>query len=68
MKHIHDILIRNISIYADEGVPAPTAMFCGGDENHKTENITLRGIFLNGEKYAPALEAYEFTDNIRIED
>lgn len=68
MKHIHDILIRNISIYADESVPAPTVMFCGGDAQHKTENITLRVIFLNGEKYTPELEAYEFTDNIRIED
>lgn len=64
----HDMLFEDIYIY---GRHKPRFRFKGYDADHGVENVTLRNIYLNGEKLTDAsgytLETNEFCANIVIE-
>ena len=65
---IRNIVFNNINVYSDK---MPKAYFFGYDEDHKTENILVTNLRLNGEPIT-ALSGQnwsigKFTDNIRIE-
>ncbi len=66
LGHVHDIIYRNIYITKDESVPAPKAVFEGGDETHIIENITVENVKINGEKFIPEITKNRFTENIKI--
>lgn len=46
----HDITLKNINIFVDEGLSGPPVIISGKDENHKTWNIFFEDIYINGEK------------------
>lgn len=64
--HVHDITYRNIRVYKDENVPEPGVVFNGADERHGIENVTLDGIFMNGQPLRPMITANEYTAGIMI--
>ncbi len=66
LGHVHDITYRNISIFKDDAVPAPAAVFNGGDETHPIENVTVENVTLNGEKFTPEINKNEFAKNITV--
>ncbi len=63
----HDIHFQNIQVTASQ---MPPSLFSGFDEQHKSRNITIEGLFLNGK----AIKAWEtaniqagaFTENIQL--
>ncbi len=63
---VHDIRYKDISVYADEGVPAPEIIFRSADENHKFDRITIENLTLNGAPYTPKPEISEYTKDITI--
>ncbi|MBE7025990.1 MAG: hypothetical protein E7410_00270 [Ruminococcaceae bacterium] len=63
-----NITFKNIHVYSDK---LPRAQFFGYDEDHKTENILVSNLYLNG-KPITKLEGEnwnigDFTENIRLE-
>ena len=64
----HDMLFENIHIM---GRHKPRFRFVGYDAEHGVKNITLRNIYLNGEKLIDpsqyTLETNEFCKNIVVE-
>lgn len=46
----HDITLKNINIFVDEGLSKPPVIISGKDENHKTWNIFFEDIYINGKK------------------
>lgn len=65
LGHVHDITYRNIRIYTDPGMPMPVSLFHGADSEHRVENITIEGMYLNGEAVSPEINANPFAGNIR---
>lgn len=63
----HDIHFQDIQVTASQ---MPPSLFSGFDEQHKSRNITIEGLFLNGK----AIKAWEtaniqagaFTENIQL--
>ena len=65
--HVHGVTYKNIRIYKDEEVPMPVILLNGADAEHTVSDITLSGVYLNGEKITPTVEKNEFIQNITID-
>ena len=65
--NIYEITYRDISVFEDEGMPAPKIVFKSVDEDHKFDRITVKGFRLNGKPFTPQLEISDLTKNITIE-
>ena len=67
----YDITFRNIQIIADPGLPVPPSGFVGAEEEHKTHDIKIEGLYFNGKRLETLEEARvssgDFTENITIE-
>lgn len=64
LGEVYDVTYRNISVYADEGLPCPNIAISGGDTTHRAHDITIDGVTFNGVPVKPALNANEHTHNI----
>ncbi len=44
----HDVELKDIHILADEGIPVPEICLQGADESHRTYDIRISGLYMNG--------------------
>ena len=62
-----DMLFENIFVFGDK---MPIVKFCGYDEEHKTENVLIHNLFLNGEPIHQLSDENwrigDFTSNITL--
>ena len=65
---VHDILYRNIKVFADKDVPAITSYFRGLSPEHDVKNIRIENLTVNGERITTLdnIETNEFTSNITV--
>lgn len=56
---IHDILYRNIQVFAENGVPAPEITFCSKSEQVILKDFWIDGLYWNGEEVS--LEFFKTT-------
>ena len=66
LGEVYDITYRNISVYADEGLPCPNIAISGGDRTHQAHDITIDGVTFNGVPVKPEIYTNEHTHNIEI--
>ena len=64
LGQVHDITYRDIYIITDDGMPMPACGFSGANEEHMVQNVTIDGLYWNGEKVTPAVNANPFARNI----
>ena len=62
------MLFKNINVYSDK---MPKVQLLGYDETHKTENIVISNLYLNGEPITELSGDHfvtnEFVENVSIE-
>ena len=66
--NVEAVTYRNIQAYCDEGLPMPKIRFEGHSAEHTISNITIDGVYMNGERITDAsvVDANEFTSDIRF--
>ena len=66
----YNITFKNIYILSDNEISMPPSLFVGVNEEHKTRNITIDGLYFNGKKIESLEEGNikcgEFTENITL--
>jgi len=62
LGNVSDIIFRNISVYAEEGITCPAVCINGVDADHGFWNIQIENFTFNGEHVEVPLQANEFTD------
>ncbi len=65
LGQVHDITYRDIYILTDDGMPMPACGFSGADEEHLVQNVTIDGLYWNGEKVTPKINANPFARDIQ---
>ena len=66
LGEVYDVTYRNISVFADEGLPCPNIHISGGDDTHRAHDITIDGVTFNGVSVKPEVHTNEHTHNIII--
>jgi hypothetical protein len=66
----YDVVFKDIFVYLDEELTMPQSAFLGVNKEHKTRDITIDGLYVNGKKITSLDDANvilnEFTENIVI--
>lgn len=58
LGHVHDITYKDIYVYTDDDrIPLPNITFSGADEAHTIERVKIDGIYLNGKRITPKVNA-----------
>ena len=66
---IKNITYRNIKVYSEEGLSMPVISFEGYNQEHTVSNVTIDGVYLNGERIIDAnvIQTNAFTSNIQFQ-
>ncbi len=68
LGEVYDVTYRNISVFADDGLPCPDIAISGGDDTHRAHDITIDGVTFNGVPVKPVIRTNEYTHNIIIKE
>jgi len=60
LGHVHDITYKNIQVFTEPGMSAPACSFFGADGEHRVENVTIDGFYVNGISAVPDVNTNEF--------